>query len=237
GQPLLFTRRQRRRGSSGQQQNSHQQRGKDGASIAALLPPSPAHLCLLLFSHQPPACRRLPGPQDYQGRERRELLPGQTYRFRVAGINCFGQGDFSPCSEFKTCQPGFPGAPSAVRISKASDSVQITWEAPSSPSGRILEYSMYLAVKKSRSACSERPGQMAFIRIYRGTKTSCSVNSSNLENAHIDSSASNRPAIVFRIAAKNEQGYGPATQIRWIQDPIKLRESSSAEAEQDAADR
>lgn len=76
---------------------------------------------------------------------------------------------------------------------------------------------MYLAVKKNRSACSERPGQMAFIRIYRGTKTSCSVNSSNLENAHIDSSASNRPAIVFRIAAKNEQGYGPATQIRWIQ--------------------
>ncbi|XP_004082919.1 host cell factor 2 isoform X1 [Oryzias latipes] len=187
-------------------------------------------------SKEPLACRRPPGPQDYQGRERRELLPGQAYRFRVAGINCFGQGDFSPCSEFKTCQPGFPGAPSAVRISKASDSVQITWEAPSSPSGRILEYSMYLAVKKNRSACSERPGQMAFIRIYRGTKTSCSVNSSNLENAHIDSSASNRPAIVFRIAAKNEQGYGPATQIRWIQDPIKLRESSSAEAEQDAAD-
>ncbi|XP_024150389.1 host cell factor 2 [Oryzias melastigma] len=187
-------------------------------------------------SKEPPPCRKPPGPQDYQGRERRELLPGQAYRFRVAGINCFGQGDFSAASEFKTCQPGFPGAPSAVRISKANDSVQITWEAPLSPSGRILEYSMYLAVKKSRAASSERPGQMAFIRIYRGTKTSCSVNSSNLENAHIDSSASNRPAIVFRIAAKNEQGYGPATQIRWIQDTIKLRESSSAEAEQDAAD-
>ena len=76
---------------------------------------------------------------------------------------------------------------------------------------------MYLAVRKSRSTSSERPGQMAFIRIYRGTKTSCSVSSSHLDNAHIDSSSSNRPAIVFRIAAKNEQGYGPATQIRWIQ--------------------
>ncbi|XP_041636513.1 host cell factor 2 isoform X2 [Cheilinus undulatus] len=183
--------------------------------------------------------RKLPGPQDYQNREKQELSPGQTYRFRVAGINCYGQGDFSQVSEFKTCQPGFPGAPSAVRITKGSDSVHITWEAPSSPSGRILEYSMYMAVKKSRSSSSERPSQMAFIRIYRGTKMSCSVSSANLDNAHIDCSASNRPAVVFRIAAKNEQGYGPATQIRWIQDPIKLRASVSRtddEADQDAAD-
>ncbi|XP_044199849.1 host cell factor 2 isoform X2 [Thunnus albacares] len=183
--------------------------------------------------------RKLPVPQDYQGREKRELAPGQTYRFRVAGFNCFGQGDFSPVSEFKTCQPGFPGAPSAVKITKANDSVHITWEAPPSPSGRILEYSMYMAVKKSRSTSSERPGQMAFIRIYRGTKTSCSVSSTHLYNAQIDCSASNRPAVVFRIAAKNEQGYGPATQIRWIQDPSKMRTSSkadSAEADQDAAD-
>ncbi|XP_073337202.1 host cell factor 2 [Pagrus major] len=185
--------------------------------------------------------RKLPGPQDYQGREKRELAPGQTYRFRVAGINCFGQGDYSPVNEFKTCQPGFPGAPSAVKIAKANDSVHITWEAPVSPSGRILEYSMYMAVRKSRSTSSERPGQMAFIRIYRGTKTSCSVSSTHLDNAHIDYSASNRPAVVFRIAAKNEQGYGPATQIRWIQDPSILRTSASkgdnsAEVDQDAAD-
>lgn len=100
---------------------------------------------------------------------------------------------------------------------QVNDSVHITWEAPSTPSGRILEYSMYMAVKKSRSTSSERTGQMAFIRIYRGTKMSCSVSSTHMDNAHIDCSASNRPAVVFRIAAKNEQGYGPATQIRWIQ--------------------
>uniref|UniRef100_A0A3Q0TFI2 Host cell factor C2 n=1 Tax=Amphilophus citrinellus TaxID=61819 RepID=A0A3Q0TFI2_AMPCI len=39
-------------------------------------------------------------------------------------INCFGQGDFSPVSEFKTCQPGFPGAPSAVRIAKVMHSIK-----------------------------------------------------------------------------------------------------------------
>ncbi|XP_068442650.1 host cell factor 2 [Clinocottus analis] len=181
--------------------------------------------------------RKLPGPQDYQGRAKQELATGQNYRFRVAGINSFGQGDFSAVGEFKTCQPGFPGAPSAVKITKANDSVHITWEAPSSPSGRILEYSMYMAVRKSRSTSA---GQMAFIRIYRGNKTSCSVSTVQLETAQIDCSASNRPAVVFRIAAKNEQGYGPATQIRWIQDFSKLRASTSKadgnEADQDAAD-
>nr|XP_057933576.1 host cell factor 2 isoform X2 [Doryrhamphus excisus] len=184
--------------------------------------------------------RKLPGPQDYQDREKKELAPGQRYRFRVAGINCLGQGDFSPVSEFKTCQHGFPGAPSAVRITKANDLVYITWEAPPSPSGRILEYSMYMAVKKSRSSSSEGPGQLAFIRIYRGTKMSCTVSSNQLDNAHLDCSASSRPALVFRIAAKNEQGYGPATQIRWIQDPFKVRAGSKADIctadDPDAAD-
>ncbi|XP_024232843.1 host cell factor 2 isoform X1 [Oncorhynchus tshawytscha] len=185
----------------------------------------------------------LQGPQDYEWREKQELCPGVAYRFRVAGINSCGQGDFSPASEFKTCQPGFPGAPSAVKITKANDSVHITWDSPTSPSGKILEYSMYLAVRKSRSSStSERPGQLAFIRIYRGTKTSCTVSPAHLANAYIDSSAPNRPAVVFRIAAKNEQGYGPATQIRWLQDASKLKASSQpdgspTEAEQEAADR
>ncbi|XP_059894613.1 host cell factor 2 [Gadus macrocephalus] len=185
--------------------------------------------------------RKLPGPQDYEGRERQELAPGHCYRLRVAGVNTVGQGDFSPVAEFRTCLPGFPGAPSAVKITKASDSVHITWEAPPSPSGRITEYSMYLAVRKGRAGTSERPGQMNFIRVYRGTKTSCTVGAAHLDNAHIDSSASNRPAMVFRIAAKNEQGYGPATQIRWIQDTGKPRASSArqdppAESHKDGAD-
>nr|XP_046155198.1 host cell factor 2-like isoform X2 [Oncorhynchus gorbuscha] len=193
---------------------------------------------------RPTNTKELQGPQDYEWREKQELCPGVAYRFRVAGINSCGQGDFSPASEFKTCQPGFPGAPSAVKITKANDSVHITWDSPTSPSGKILEYSMYLAVRKTRSSSSsERPGQLAFIRIYRGTKTSCTVSPAHLANAYIDSSAPNRPAVVFRIAAKNEQGYGPATQIRWLQDASKLKASSSqpdgspTEAEQEAADR
>lgn len=100
-------------------------------------------------------------------------------------------------------------------LNQASDSVHITWESPSNSSGKIQEYSMYLAVKKTRGNASEKPGDLTFIRIYRGAKTACTVNAANLSNAYIDCSA--RPAIVFRIAAKNDRGYGPATQIRWLQ--------------------
>ncbi|XP_018585411.2 host cell factor 2 isoform X1 [Scleropages formosus] len=170
--------------------------------------------------------KKPPEPQDFEGREKQKLVPGAAYRFRVAGVNPCGQGDFSPVVEFKTCQPGFPGAPSAVKITKTSDSVHITWEPPTSPSGKILEYSMYLAVRKARSgSAADPPGQMAFIRIYRGTKTACTVSSAQLSNAHID--CSGRPAVVFRIAAKNEQGYGPATQIRWLQYTGKLKQTQS----------
>ncbi|MGH0115678.1 UNVERIFIED_CONTAM: hypothetical protein FKN15_038001 [Acipenser sinensis] len=158
---------------------------------------------------------------DYEDLKQQALTPGAAYRFRVAGINSCGQGQFSQVSEYKTCQPGFPGAPSSVKITKAADCIHITWEPPASPSGKILEYSMYLAVRKSRSSTAVSSSQLAFIRIYKGSKIHCTVTSSQLSNALID--CTSRPAVVFRIAAKNEQGYGPATQIRWLQDAFKPR--------------
>ena len=50
--------------------------------------------------------------------KRQELLPGTAYKFRVAGINACGRGQFSEVSAFKTCMLGFPGAPTASKISK-----------------------------------------------------------------------------------------------------------------------
>lgn len=55
---------------------------------------------------------------DYSLLKKQDLVPGTVYKFRVAAINGCGIGPFSKVSEFKTCIPGFPGAPSTVRISK-----------------------------------------------------------------------------------------------------------------------
>ena len=49
-----------------------------------------------------------------------ELQSGKAYKFRVCGINSCGSGPFSDVAAFKTCMPGFPGAPSAIRISKVN---------------------------------------------------------------------------------------------------------------------
>jgi host cell factor len=68
---------------------------------------------------------------------------------------------------------------------------------------------------------------MAFVRVYGGALAECSVNSAQLLQAHLDTSSSSKPAIIFRIAARNERGYGPATQVRWLQDQQQISSNNS----------
>ncbi|XP_072224047.1 host cell factor 1b isoform X2 [Leuresthes tenuis] len=159
---------------------------------------------------------------DYSQMRKTELQPGVAYKFRVAGINICGRGAFSEVSAFKTCLPGFPGAPCTIKISKNLDGAQLTWEPPAVTSGKITEYSVYLAIQSSQATSSRSgsgPAQLAFMRVYCGTSPSCRVQASSLTNAHIDHTT--KPAIIFRIAARNQKGYGPATQVRWLQETSK----------------
>ncbi|KAM9351260.1 host cell factor 1b [Symphorus nematophorus] len=158
---------------------------------------------------------------DYSQMRKVELQPGTAYKFRVAGINICGRGAFSDVSAFKTCLPGFPGAPCAIKISKNLDGAQLTWEPPAVTSGKITEYSVYLAIQSSQTAPSSgsAPAQLAFMRVYCGSTPSCLVQAASLANAHIDYTT--KPAIIFRIAARNQKGYGPATQVRWLQENSK----------------
>uniref|UniRef100_A0A2K6FSF8 Host cell factor C2 n=1 Tax=Propithecus coquereli TaxID=379532 RepID=A0A2K6FSF8_PROCO len=100
-----------------------------------------------------------------------------------------------------------------IPLFKNVEGIHLSWEPPTSPSGNILEYSAYLAIRTAQ--IQDNPSQLVFMRIYCGLKTSCIVTAGQLANAHIDYTS--RPAIVFRISAKNEKGYGPATQVRWLQ--------------------
>ncbi|CAI2351174.1 unnamed protein product [Caenorhabditis sp. 36 PRJEB53466] len=156
----------------------------------------------------------------YTAEDKVPLINGQTYRFRVAALNGLGKGAWSETSSYKTCVPGFPSAPSSIRITKSLDGAQLTWEPPgnASVSGKIVEYSVYLAVKNQ--ATNTTDNQLAFMRVYCGPQAECQVPQANLVTAYVDQS--NKPAIIFRIAARNEKGYGPATQVRWLQDQQKM---------------
>uniref|UniRef100_A0A5K4EIA2 Host cell factor (DHcf) n=1 Tax=Schistosoma mansoni TaxID=6183 RepID=A0A5K4EIA2_SCHMA len=152
-----------------------------------------------------------------------QLAPGTAYKFRVAGLNACGRGPWSEISAFKTCLPGYPGAPSAIKITKSDSGAHLTWEAPQNTAGKITEYSVYLAVKSqtagqdsAESKVGSTPSGMAFVRVYCGQSPSATVTSATLATAHLD--LSSKPAVIFRIAARNEKGYGPATQVRWLQD-------------------
>ncbi|XP_063704903.1 host cell factor 1-like isoform X2 [Culicoides brevitarsis] len=154
---------------------------------------------------------------DLSKKRRITLEPGKAYRFRIAAINAVGRSEWSEPAPFKTCFPGFPGAPSAIKISKSTDGAHLSWEAPPSTEGDILEYSVYLAVKAQNAKEKTPPSQLAFIRVYCGPNNQCNVQNNSLQSAHIDYNS--KPAIIFRIAARNDKGYGPATQVRWLQDP------------------
>lgn len=149
---------------------------------------------------------------------------------------------------FKTCLPGFPGAPSAIKITKSGDGAHLSWEPPPSTQGEILEYSVYLAVKSAQAAAAAlgvvgppppppvpKPGQnaasqLAFVRVYCGPNNQSTVNNQALNIAHVDYTS--KPAIIFRIAARNEKGYGPATQVRWLQGDTGAPTTTPATAQQ-----
>jgi host cell factor len=104
---------------------------------------------------------------------------------------------------------------------KSGNNAFISWEPPQISSGSIKEYCVYLSVKQANA--NDNSGSFSFINVYSGQETSCTVTADVLEKAYVDTL--NKPAILFRIAAKNEKGFGPATQVRWLQ---QAAESESA---------
>ena len=73
---------------------------------------------------------------------------------------------------------------------------------------------------------------MTFVQVYGGVERHCTIGADVLAKALVDTS--DKPAILFRIIAKNEKGNGPATQVRWLQANYnhqqQLQSSSSSQA-------
>lgn len=157
-----------------------------------------------------------------------ELQPGTAYKFRVAAINAFGLGEWSDVSAFKTCLEGFPSAPCSIRVTRSDKGARIQWDPPTMTFGKITEYSLCLAVKvdKSNSSTVSR-NDLKYFRVYRGLDNHAFVDNDSLNAAYVDTDE--KSAITFRIAARNEKGYGPATQVRWLQNISHKKDSAKNE--------
>ena len=75
---------------------------------------------------------------------------------------------------------------------------------------------MFLAVN---TKVPKKATQLAFVCIYCGKENQCDVSNKYIKTAYID--VTTKPAILFRVAAKNNKGYGPTTQVRWVQSKTK----------------
>ncbi|VVC34674.1 Fibronectin type III,Immunoglobulin-like fold [Cinara cedri] len=157
---------------------------------------------------------------DYTNKLKSNLEPGTLYKFRVAGINACGRGEWSDVSIFKTTFPNFPFAPFDIKVRKSIEGAKLTWEIPPFSYGNIEEYSVCMATKKYLKGIAQNlmlnTANHHFVRVYSGPQNSAIICNDVLNVALIDKTKD--PAIIFRIAAKNECGYGPATQVRWLQD-------------------
>ena len=78
------------------------------------------------------------------------LEAGNAYKFRVAALNSYSLSGWTQTSAFKTCVPGFPGAPSCIKVAKAHDGAYLSWDPPPTPANEKLEYSVYLAVSATK---------------------------------------------------------------------------------------
>ncbi|KAL3118108.1 hypothetical protein niasHT_004369 [Heterodera trifolii] len=165
------------------------------------------------------------------------LEPGTLYRIRVRAVNSVGCSAWSQPVSFKTCVPGFPGSPTSIKITKCPEGVYISWDPPLSPNGQIEEYSVFLLMRSSQQHQQQHASMMrsqhqqqqqsvavvsSFTRVYMGPAPNCVISHSVLGMAHVDTASTPKPAIIFRISARNEKGYGSATQVRWLQESPRV---------------
>lgn len=116
------------------------------------------------------------------------LIPGQSYLFRVAAINEAGVGAYSANSQAATpCT--LPGTPNNLQVKNGNAQVSLSWTAPNNGGALISDYAIEYS---SNGGASWLPYS----------------NSGSLEPSAVVGGLVNGKAYVFRVAAINLAGQG-----------------------------
>ncbi|XP_049846533.1 host cell factor homolog hcf-1-like isoform X2 [Schistocerca gregaria] len=113
-----------------------------------------------------------------------------------------------------------PGKPSGIKI-VMTDGVQLCWDSPKKE--KVREYSVFMAVRGPSSQVSGEDksniyecDQLQYFRIYKGAGNKCAITKEHISSAYLHKT--DNYGFIFRIAAKNERGYGPAIPVKWVVD-------------------
>ena len=127
------------------------------------------------------------------------LVNGTSYIFRVAAINIVGTG-LNSANSLSITPSGLPGTPTSVSATASSQAAAVTWSAPSANGASISDYK----IEYSTDAGS--------------TWTTYSHTASTSTSATI-TGLTNYLAYIFRISAKNANGFGEASSTSTAVNP------------------
>lgn len=104
-------------------------------------------------------------------------------------------------------------------LQRTTKGVPLSLEPPQNTAGKIIETSVYLAVRNAAVHVDQRPGapsQLAFVRLYCTPSSHVRWQLSVWPLPTIIDYTT-KPTIIFKIAVHNKKGYDPTTQVRWLQ--------------------
>ncbi|XP_049807198.1 host cell factor homolog hcf-1-like [Schistocerca nitens] len=122
-----------------------------------------------------------------------------------------------------------PGKPSCIKLLMTDNGIQLCWDSPEKE--KVREYGVYMAVRGPSSQVSGEDksnicvsDELQYVCIYKGARNKCAITKEHVSSAYLHKT--DNYGFIFRIAAKNERGYGPAIPVKWVLGPKGKHKSS-----------
>lgn len=135
------------------------------------------------------------------------LKNNSIYAFRIYGLNACGVGEVGKIAAYRTMPEGLPTPPKNCKFIRTATGLRLAWN-PQPMEEKVSEYRVHIAENQGSN----------FIQVYEGKQPTCEVSNEYINNTSHHMYIKNDPNryFFFRIAAKNDKGFGPFANIKVI---------------------